>query len=510
MLVVRAATSHSLAAMIRTILRSLPLLLAVGFASRDALSQPTPQTAPAKVPAPADTKTKTPAPATREAATQAPAAAASPLEQTAPPVPPPLEVSDPLLQPVPPASNILKNWREVLALINSRNVELRVLELEVARSEGLARQALARALPTITGTGNVEVQLLQKEVNFGGRLQELPQSPVASAQISLTQPILNLRTWHAAGTAQMNVKGAKLDADDKRRTVLAAVANAILTVVTSERSSEVRRVGLKSALERLELTQRRARLGAGTKLDVVRAEQDATLAKAQIVTGDQALLQARESLGLALGFSQPYGVPPSISLNELQQALKSMCSSGKPDERADVLAANNDVKLAERTVREAKLGFLPTADLSTSLNVSSVANFLTQQSVTWSVRGVLTVPIWDGGSRYGEVKAAQTALEQQKVRREGALRGAEIEVVQAVRAVTAAEQTRDLAEKARDLAKETARLSQIAFEAGTGTSFDLVEAGRREREAELDLTLKEFELIKAKITGLLATANCKY
>lgn len=486
--------------MFRSILHSIPLMLALGLVSRDAFSQPKLEPPPAKAPAaqgaPAGAPSKAPAP--------------DPQTPAAPPAPPPLDVSDPLLQPVPPAPNILKNWREALTMINTRNVELRVLELEVSRAEGQVRQALGRALPTITGSGNVEVQLLQKEVNFGGRLQDLPQSPVGSVQISLNQPILNLRTWHAVGTAQMNVKGAQLDTDDKRRTVLAAVANAILNVVTSERASEVRRVGLKSALERLELTQRRARLGTGTKLDVVRAEQDAVLSRAQIVTGDQALLQARETLGLALGVSQPYSVPPTISLNELQQALKAMCSTGKPEERADVLAAGNDIKVAERTVREAKLGFLPTAELSTSVNVSSVANFLTQQSVTWSVRGVLTIPIWDGGARYGEIRAAQTVVEQQKVRREGALRSAEIEVVQSNRAVAAAEQSRELAEKARDLAKETSRLAQIAFEAGTGTSFDLVDSGRREREAELDLTLKEFELIKAKLTALLATSNCKY
>ena len=52
--------------------------------------------------------------------------------------------------------------------------------------------------------------------------------------------------------------------------------------------------------------------------------------------------------------------------------------------------------------------------------------------------------------------------------------------------------------------------AERAFAAGAGTSFDLVDAGRNERNAELDLTVKEFEVIKARIAALLATANCNY
>jgi outer membrane protein TolC len=62
--------------------------------------------------------------------------------------------------------------------------------------------------------------------------------------------------------------------------------------------------------------------------------------------------------------------------------------------------------------------------------------------------------------------------------------------------------------RSRDIAKETARLSRVAYENGTGTSFDLVDTGRRLREAELDLTIKEFEVLRARISALLALATC--
>jgi hypothetical protein len=62
--------------------------------------------------------------------------------------------------------------------------------------------------------------------------------------------------------------------------------------------------------------------------------------------------------------------------------------------------------------------------------------------------------------------------------------------------------------QARDIAEESARLSRIAFVHGTGTSFDLVESARRQRLAEIDVTIREFEVVRAKVSALLALSNC--
>jgi outer membrane protein TolC len=494
------------------------LCLMLTLAPASAIAQPTPASKP---------------PAARPGAAAAQSAAAQPATPEAPaPMPRPraIEISDPMLGPVPASKKMLSDWKQILTLINSRSTDITIADLEIERARGLARQALGRALPTIVAQGLLEHERTRGDgtpiggVGTGGpgsgtTVAGTGHASLASASLTASQPVLALRTWHAIGTANLNVKAAKYDADDRRRLVLAAVADSILSVVTAERLSEINRVGLRSSLERLELTQRRARLGTGTKLDIVRAEQDATLARTQLIAGDQGLLQAREALGLALGSSEAYGVPPTISINEVEQSLKNLCASGKTDQRSDVMAASTDVEIAERQVREAKLGWAPTAEIATSLEAfartqtSSAAGLdvtSDQRQLAWSIRGVLTIPIWDGGSRYGEIRSAKAVAEQQKARLDATRRTAEIEVVQAMRTVAAAEQARVLAEKGRDLARETSRLSQIAFEAGTATSFELVEAGRAERQAELDLAVREFELIQAKLSALLATASCKY
>jgi outer membrane protein TolC len=131
------------------------------------------------------------------------------------------------------------------------------------------------------------------------------------------------------------------------------------------------------------------------------------------------------------------------------------------------------------------------------------------KNYAWSVQGVLTIPIWDGGERYGARRSAVAVVRQQEERLDGAMRAAKVEITQAQRAVNVANDSLTVAKRARELAAETDRLSQRAFEAGAGTSFDLVDASRRLREAELALAVRELELVRAKIAAVLATASCR-
>lgn len=445
-----------------------------------------------------------------------PAAEAAP---SVTPSPPPIEIHDPLLEPVPPAAHVLAGWRDALTLVASRSVELTIALQEIERSEGLTRQALGAALTTVTATGTIKHDFIRQDVttvDYGAsaaagsvvtNTSTVPPVAQAIASLTASQPIFAPRAWHAIGTARRSVQIARLSADNVRRTILTTVANAIVGVVTAQRVAEINRVGLKNALERLELSRRKTRLGSGTRLDVVRAEQDATLARAQIVAGDESLRQTREALGLALGTNDAYGVTPSISLDGVAQALREECKVGTAETRPDVLAAKESVEVSERVVKEAKLGFSPTATVSSTLTYSSdlLAN---ARNYAWSIQGVLSIPIWDGGSRYGEIRAAKASSLEQRAKLDGALRQARLDAAQAVRAMDVAQQTRAQSEAARDLAQETSRLTQLAYESGAATSFELIDAGRRQREAELDLALKEFSVVKARMAALLATATC--
>jgi outer membrane protein, multidrug efflux system len=437
----------------------------------------------------------------------------------APQLPTAPTVDDPLLEPPLRAKTEIATWEEALKHVRARSTDLAIATQEVARAEAQSRVALAGLLPTITGQGVYTHNLI---TNTGGQVAGIgPSGPIlrpvqvpfpdfVTGNLALVQPVFAPRAWYAKGTADRAIDVAKLTVDEAKRTIALGVANAMVGVVTAERVAELNRIGLRNALTRLELTQRKAALGGGTGLDVVRARQDVEIARATLVAGDESLRQSREALGLAVGLPEQVGVPPSVDLNGLEASARSSCRPAPSvDDRPDVAALRGRTELAQRAHNDVKYQFSPTVDVRSNVNTTT-ADTGRFPNTTWNVQAVLTVPIWDGGARYGNLRdtEAQEIVAQQQL--EATRRQAIVQVTQARRGVTVAEDRRRVAVSARDLAAENDRLTRAAYLEGRGTSLELVAAAQTLRESEIQLALRDFELVNSRVLAVLALATCPW
>jgi outer membrane protein TolC len=455
------------------------------------------------------------APAAAAAATPVPAPVAATATAAEPQLP---QVTDDMLAPVPPATNVLSNWRDALRILRENSTTLRTSRAreDVARAQ--SRQALAGSLPVLSADAGITYQILKGK---GTRLIDggaggvdtnatIPDPALTwQGGLNLRVPVLSLDTWHQRGTAEAAIEVTKLNTKAAERLSVALVADAVVTAVTAERLAEVSRVSLESVLSTLDLNKRRAALGAASALDVLRIEQEVSLSRAQVVTANDGVLRAREQLGSVLGSSEPYGVTPNIRLDALANDAKTTCQPNTDvSARSDVRAAQASVEVARRNEDGVSKTYWPSIDAVSSLTYWEPESGINNKHVTWSVGGVLSWTLYDGGLRYGtrEQRTAETRIAAEQLSE--AKRQARLEVTQAFRAVKSSEATLAVAARTREIAAETARLSKVSYLNGSGTSFDLVDTARRQREAELDYTIKEFEVLRAKIAALLALATC--
>jgi len=433
-------------------------------------------------------------------------------------LPPPPSVDDPMLAPQPRPKIEITTWDEALRYVRARSTDLRIAAAQVEQAEAQARIALAAALPTINGTSTFTHNLITNDTLQPARVgDQIAFRPVSTpfpnfltAGLTASQPVLALRGWYAIGTANRSAHVAELSLKDAKRVIALNVANAIVAVVTAERLAELNRVGLLNALTRLELTTRRTQLGSGTGLDVIRGRQDVETARATLVQGDESLRQARESLGLALGAPEQVGVPASVDLNGLEASARNTCQPGaKLEDRADIAALEGRVEVAHRGINDAKLQFAPTVDLRSTVATTTVDTGAAPNT-TWNIQAVLTVPIWDGGVRYGNLRNARALETVAGQNLEAARRTATIEIERARRGVAVAEDRRRVAAQTRDLAAENDRLTRTAYLEGRGTSLELVTAAQALREAEIQLALRDFDLVRARVAAVLALATCPW
>lgn len=450
-------------------------------------------------------------------ATPAATAAAAPTAAPAPELPPSPTVSDPMLAPIAPPQRFIASWEEASSLLRARSTDLRRAYDDVKRAEASSRTALAAVLPTLNGTASLTHTILPKagggsvvDPNSGQAVQIAGGSgaDALAASVRASLSLINVQAWHQIGTAHVNEEASRLSYEDLERTTAASLATAIAQNVTAERVSELGRVGLRNALERLALAEAKERTGSATMLDVVRARQDVANARSSLVTSDESLRQSRETLGLAVGLTEPVGVTPTTDLSSIGQGILKACRA-LPDleQRPDVLAASKSVEIARRQQTEVDQGFLPTLSLGSTLG-TTVTDSGAPARNTWNVQAVLNVPIWDGGVRYGARRNAAAITDQNAASLEALRRNGTVALVQARRSVLVAEESRRVAQEARDLALEVDRMTRLAYQTGKGTSLDLVTSAEALRQAEVNLALEELGLVQARINSLLALANC--
>ena len=356
----------------------------------------------APVAAPQKPAAKPAKPARTEADTTTDEAQAS--DDALPPAP---TVVDPMLDPLPPPRRTVGSWEDALSLVRARSTDLRLAFDEVEKAEGQSRIALAGALTQVNATGSLTHNFLQGNYPIApGVNLAYPTRNVLAGQIGLVQPVLSPRAWYAVGTAHRAEDAARLTLEDRKRVLATDVAGALVAEIAAERIAELNRVGLRQALERLALAHRREDLGSGNRLDVVRAEQDVDAARAAVVSGDESARQDREALGLALGIAEPIGAAQGLNIDGLVNDTGTGCKLvGTVDERADLRVLHTEVDIAARGVKDVWYQFSPVVTFQSTLASSNDA--LAIPATTWNIEGVLTIPIWDGGARYGELRQAK-------------------------------------------------------------------------------------------------------
>ncbi len=426
-------------------------------------------------------------------------------------LPPPPTVDDPDLRPLPPAKHTVSSWAEIASYLRAKSADLRIAIDEVGRAEAQRRVAWAGVLGTLSAQGTYTHNFFTvPSLQFNGTTTttvSYPTPDFVTGGLNATFPIIAPRAWNGIHMANVNVDVQRATLEDIKHTISTTVAGDALRVVTDERLAELNRVGLRQALERLELAKRKTSLGAGTGLDVIRAQQDVETARSILVTGDETAREAREQFGLDIGVAEDVGVGGDLSFEAITKQLLSQCKPAPTiEERTDVTAARERVHFARVNTWDIKTQFFPTLTLDSALGTTSIS--YVNPATTWNIQAVLQWNIWEGGARYGNLRDAQLQVLEAQDRLDAVRRTAVIQVVQTDRGVTVAQQSRDVAERSRNLAAEVDRLTRAGFMTGQGTSLDLVTAAASLRQAEINLAISDANLIKARILAVLALSSC--
>ena len=298
-----------------------------------------------------------------------------------------------------------------LALKQSEEVALRA-EL-INESEARFMQAFSGILPKFSFSSIDKWQ----DGNGGSAFTRryLPER-----KFTLSQPLFSgFKEFAAMRGSHLEKDLRRLEKERAEQLLLVDVSDAYHLVVEQREDLRI----LDSIRETLR--QRQEELEGREKIGRSRAsERVAVQAQMYRVESDWELAQSREAVAVQLlGF-----LTGLDAVGDLQEPGPSL-PAAQPEEsyltqaagRADVKAAEQELKISQQRLSVARSGFFPTVDLDGNYYVDRSG---AAKEVTWDTSLNVGVPIFQGGRARGENKEAESLLRQAEIRLQQARRAA--------------------------------------------------------------------------------------
>lgn len=383
-----------------------------------------------------------------------------------------------------------------------RNFNAVVAQREIERAQAILEQSRAPSLPFLSA--NATDTRLDSARTFAGRTL----TPLVSlnANLTLTVPLFAPQRWVAWSHAGDQVRLAELSAEDVRRAVAVAAARAYLGVMAQHRLVQITTEARDAAKAHAEDARARFEVGSGNRLDVVRAGQELATDEAQLAAAQAGLTRATEALGVLVGEEGPVEVEEQVALPPVPAPDEAL--RGAQESRADVRAAQQRSENARRVVRDSYADYLPLLSAVVQpFYQRPSAPVVPAPETGWQAQLVLTIPIFDGGFRYGARRERSALYAEAKEQVDALLRQARSDVRTAFEALRRADEGLQSAREAGKLAHEALEMSMLAYREGATNDLEVIDAERRARDADTAALVAEDNARQARIDLLSASGR---
>ncbi|RZK91067.1 MAG: channel protein TolC, partial [Methylobacterium sp.] len=196
--------------------------------------------------------------------------------------------------------------------------------------------------------------------------------------------------------------------------VLFNAAQAYMSVLSDTANLELRRNNVEVLEEQLRQTRDRFNVGEVTRTDVAQAEARLAGARSD-VSGAEATLRAsigtyRRYIGV-----EPRQLAPGRPLDRYVPGSLDAAVNIGLKEHPQILSSLHLVDVAEAQVKVLEGALYPTAGLQGSVQQRFDSQFPGDNAVSASIVGRLTIPLYEGGQTYSQIRQAKETVGQRRL-----------------------------------------------------------------------------------------------
>jgi NodT family efflux transporter outer membrane factor (OMF) lipoprotein len=260
--------------------------------------------------------------------------------------------------------------------------------------------------------------------------------------------------------------------------------------------------------QNVELVRRQRQAGAVPDSDVIVAESQLAADETLKPGLEQQLSVVRHALAVLIGRAPGNWSPPDFDLAALTlpHRLPVSIPSELVHRRPDIQAAEAQLHAASAQVGIATAQLYPSITLSAGVSASSLngGELFSPGGLVWSVAAGLAQPIFDGGMREAERRAALAAFKASAADYQQTVLRAFGQVADILQALTHDTNLLSAQRQALSMASEAVRLQRINYGGGGSGIIGLLDAQRQYQQAKLGYVRAEAQRYQDTVQLLVA------
>lgn len=384
--------------------------------------------------------------------------------------------------------------RQVITDSLEHNRDLQMAILRVAEAEAILQLRRADQFPTIGVDGEATRGRVPGDMNYG-------QGAVTSGDYGL---MIGLSSWeldlwgrvrHLKDAALEEFLAGSYARHSVQAGLIAEVARIYLSLQTLDEQIYIAQQSIATRGESVRIFKRRYEVGSSSFLEFTQVET--LLMQARMLLSQ--LNQQRGDLAHALtvlvgkpvNFNTP-GTVARVSQSGTDASFKPI-SAGLPSEvllqRPDIVAAEHSVRAAEANVAAARAAYFPRIALTTGAGTASaqLSGLFDGGSGSWTFSPVVSLPIFDGGTRAANLEVARVRAQMAVVDYEKTVQEAFREVSDALSHRLHLQDQVQLGRRVTQIEQERARLAQLRYDSGAVSYLEVLDAQRELLSAQQQL-----------------------
>lgn len=429
----------------------------------------------------------------------------------------------------------------------SENTSVRVADKEIERAEYAKKGTYASLFPQVNGTGTFQ-RTIKKQVMYmdgmsGGNMFGSIFEPIITALeqngihvdmsaltggdesqssssndgisvgrwntfnggISAGMPLVNAQLWESLKVSRQSVELAVEQARSSRLEAVTQVKQAFFGVLLAKEAFEVYKDVYENAMENLTQVQRKYDVQKVSELELTRAKANVASAIPNVYNAESSVMLALWQLKAVMGVDLEMNIDVAGKLEDYAQSMFHDIHQND-DVDLDRNSAMRQIAIQADQLASAikiqKYAYLPTLSLSFSYSMNAMTNDFKFSEYRWtpySFLGLtLNIPIFSGGKRHADLKAAQIQAESLELQRSNTERQLRIAIRSYLNTMETNMKSYASSQEAVELARKAYDVSQKSYNVGKSTLTDLHDAELVLTQARLGSSQAIYNFVNAK------------